>query len=135
MFSLIITLIATALVAALTLATVYYGGDIFGKYGVAARATRLFNDSAQIEVAMQLYRADHEGALPSTLADLTKDEKYLKGVSSTWTDSVAYISTQNTDIEDEVCLEFNSKKGVPYIPSCTDPSYLAVVICCLDPTP
>lgn len=135
MFSLIIALISTALVAALSLATVYYGAVAFEQYGSNAQAARLFNEAAQIEVAIQLYRADHEGTLPSSLNQLTDQQQYLKGLSSTWLDNLAYITTQGTDIPDSVCLEFNVKKGVPYVPTCTDPSYLAIVICCLDATP
>lgn len=133
MFSLIITLISTALVVALSVATVYYGGSVFTEYGKNAHATRLLNEASQLEIAMQLYRADHSGEAPDSLAALIQDNKYLKGLAPTWVDNLSYVTTQGTDIPDEVCLEFNNKKGVPYIPSCTDPSYLQTVICCIDP--
>lgn len=133
MFSLIISLIAIALVAALSIATVYYGGSAFARYGSETHATQLLNEASQLEIAMQLYRADHQGETPSSLAELTQDNKYLKGLAPTWVDSLSYVTTQGTEIPDEVCLEFNNRKGIPYIPSCTDPSYLQTVICCIDP--
>ena len=133
MFSLIITLVSISLVAALSLATVYFGGSAVTEYGRGAHATRLLNEASQLEIAMQLYRADHEGAAPSSLASLTEDNKYLKGLAPTWIDNLSYVTTQGTDIPDDVCLEFNNRKGIPYIPSCTDPSYLQTVICCIDP--
>ena len=133
MFSLIIALVSTALVAVLSLATVYYGGSALTEYGRGAHASRLLNEASQLEVAMQIYRADHEGEPPTSLSSLTQDGKYLKGLAPTWVDNLSYVTTQGTDIPDDVCLEFNNRKGVPYIPSCTDPSYLQTVICCIDP--
>ena len=41
MFSLIITIISIALVAALALATIYYGGSAFNKSSATATASKL----------------------------------------------------------------------------------------------
>lgn len=58
MFSLIITIVAIALVAALALATIYYGGAAFNKGVATATATRAISQGQQIQGAMDLYRAD-----------------------------------------------------------------------------
>lgn len=58
MFSLIITIVSIALVAALVLATLYYGGAAFNKGTVSASATKAIAQGQQIQGAMDLYRAD-----------------------------------------------------------------------------
>lgn len=58
MFSLIITIVAIALVAALALATLYYGGTAFQKSTVSARATRVITHGQQIQGAQDMFRAD-----------------------------------------------------------------------------
>lgn len=58
MFSLIITIVAIALVAALALATIYYGGTAFNKGATAADAARAISQGQQIQGAMDLFRAD-----------------------------------------------------------------------------
>lgn len=58
MFSLIITIVAIALVAALALATIYYGGTAFNKGAATAAATRAISQGQQIQGAMDLFRAD-----------------------------------------------------------------------------
>lgn len=49
MFSLIITIVAIALVAALALATLYYGGAAFQKSTIEAQATRAITHGQQIQ--------------------------------------------------------------------------------------
>lgn len=58
MFSLIITIISIALVAALALATLYYGGQAFNKGSAEAEATKAINEAQQVAGAIQLFRAD-----------------------------------------------------------------------------
>ena len=57
MFSLIITVISIALVAALAVSTLYFGGDAFNQGTSEARANTLINQATQIDAARQLYRA------------------------------------------------------------------------------
>ena len=45
MFSLIVTIIAIALVAALALATLYYGGSAFNQSSAKAQAAKLLNQT------------------------------------------------------------------------------------------
>jgi type II secretory pathway pseudopilin PulG len=77
MFSLIITLVSIALVAALALATLYYGGSSWLRGNAAAAAT-LANQGQQVLAAMTLYYTEHS-AYPADLQDLVNGE-YLKTV-------------------------------------------------------
>jgi len=63
MFSLIITIIAIALVAALALASIYYGGSAFNKGSEKAAASTLINNAMQVSAAMTL--AEVEGVTPA----------------------------------------------------------------------
>lgn len=80
MFSLIITIVAIALVAALALATIYYGGTAFNKGAATAAATRAISQGQQIQGAMDLFNADF-GRWPrkeEILGDNEKGFVYLR---------------------------------------------------------
>jgi hypothetical protein len=70
MFSLIITIISIALVAALAVATIYYGGSAFTKGSADAAASQLMNAAQQVNGAVVLYVNDHNGQKPASIADL-----------------------------------------------------------------
>ncbi len=82
MFSLVITLVAIALVALLALAAIFYGGSAFFDKSAQAEAARAVQEGQQILSAMELYRTD-QGAWPS-MAQLLGGKKagidYLKAV-------------------------------------------------------
>src|ERR1700730_4423918 len=77
MFSLIITIISIALVAALALATIYYGGSAFNRGSAQAQASTLISQAQQIAAAEVLYANDHAGAY-----DLTASDATLSGLTS-----------------------------------------------------
>lgn len=77
MFSLIITIISIALVAALALATLYYGGNAFNQGAARAEASKILNQGQQLMGAADLFIA-REGRVP-TLQELL-DGGYLKSV-------------------------------------------------------
>lgn len=62
MFSLIITIISIALVAALAVASVYYGGQAFSQGTAKANASTLVSQAQQIAGANTLYANDHNGS-------------------------------------------------------------------------
>jgi len=70
MFSLIITIISIALVAALAVATIYYGGSAFTQGSSKALASTLVSQAQQVAAAEVLYANDHAGAF-DTSAGLT----------------------------------------------------------------
>jgi hypothetical protein len=75
MFSLIITVISIALVAALALATLYYGGSAFNKGSAAAQSTQLLNESQQLLGAAELFYADNH-RWPESVSEMVS-LKYL----------------------------------------------------------
>lgn len=78
MFSLIITIISVALVAALALATLYYGGDAFNKGRADAKAAQLLVQGQQLLAATDMYKVNH-GVFPPNKQALV-DGGYLKAV-------------------------------------------------------
>ncbi len=60
MFSLIITIISIALVAALALATLYFGGDAFNQGSAKAAAATVVNQAQQINGANTLHFLDEQ---------------------------------------------------------------------------
>lgn len=70
MFQLIVAVISIALVAALAIASIFYGGDAFTKSSEKANVTALINQAQQISGAYQLYKTDN-GAAPTAIGDLT----------------------------------------------------------------
>lgn len=114
MFSLIITIISIALVAALALATIYYGGSAFTRGGDAARAAQLINEGQQINGAFTLARADVQaggGTVPATLADLVA-ANYLSQAPNGWAVGVAPLAGSVVqEVSAGVCDEIVEKGG------------------------
>ena len=54
MFNLIISIISIALVAALALASIYYGGEAFNKGTTDADASTIINQGQQIQAAIRI---------------------------------------------------------------------------------
>ena len=119
MFSLIITIISIALVAALALATLYYGGTAFNKGSTGATAARLINEGQQINGAVQILKADVAansvvgGTAPATVTGLAPDS--LSQVPAGW-DGAATIAggvvLTSTAPTAEVCAEVNKRANL-----------------------
>jgi len=62
MFNLIVAVISIALIAAMTAASIYYGGDGFGKSSARAEATTLISQAQQISGAASLFRIQNAGS-------------------------------------------------------------------------
>lgn len=72
MFQLIVAVISIALVAALAIASIFYGGEAFTKSSEKANVTALVNQAQQISGAYQLYKTDTGGA-PANIGALSPD--------------------------------------------------------------
>ena len=114
MFSLIITIISIALVAALALATLYYGSDAFNRGSQDAQASKLLVQGQQITGALTLYQVDH-GSLPNTndLSFLTQvspvtGKVYLKTVPVAYLSPDLVQSAVAADIEWQMVPEKNT---------------------------
>lgn len=71
MVSLIITIIAIALVAALALATLYYGGEAYESGNAKAQTARLTNQGQQLLAAAELFYVQR-GRWPSTIPEMVE---------------------------------------------------------------
>jgi len=114
MFSLIISIIAIALVAALAMASLYYGGEAFNKNVVSIEATKIINQAEQISAALEIAVVDRNSAI-TIIGDLVT-EKYLKTEPS-FGDSYwgmynnNYIST-GTPLADDICDAINENADI-----------------------
>ncbi|WP_075881810.1 hypothetical protein [Vreelandella massiliensis] len=109
MFSLIITIISIALVGALAVASIYYGGDAFSQGTGKASVTALVNQYQQIKGAADLYHIENMSA-PTDISDLTTE--YLETqpdpseyASGDWEISSGDISLSG--IETDLCTYIN----------------------------
>lgn len=80
MFSLIVSIISIALVAVLTAASIFYGGDAMLGGRSSAKATEIIVAGEQIMAAINLHYTE-EGVYPATLDDLVS-RKYLRSIPS-----------------------------------------------------
>jgi hypothetical protein len=78
MFQLIVAVIAIALVIALTLASIFYGGEAFTRSSLKANVAALVNQAQQISGAHTLYKTD-KAKKAADVQSLTTD-KYLAAV-------------------------------------------------------
>ena len=115
MFSLIISIISIALVAALALASIYYGGEAFNKGTTDADASTVINQGQQIQAAVTLADVDRNEAV-TALADLVTGD-YLQEVPSfqklTWGEpgvGTGY-SVLSGAVNADVCVSLNEKAG------------------------
>ncbi|MDO8416273.1 MAG: hypothetical protein Q7S87_08700 [Agitococcus sp.] len=119
MFSLIITIISIALVAALALATLYYGGSAFNKGSAGATAAKFINEGQQINGAVQLARADSASgdaagatAVATTLAALSP--VYMAQLPAGWDATVVTstgVAKTSAVVSTDVCTEVNKRAG------------------------
>lgn len=114
MFSLIITIISIALVAALAVATLYYGGSAWSDGQVNAQAGTLLNQAQQIAGAVEIFRAQ-TGQWPTAIGDLTTNGEYLRNLptpvatSSAWALSTGATAATLTGINTEVCEKIDDR--------------------------
>lgn len=143
MFSLIISIIAIALVAALALASIYYGGEAFQEGTVDASAATLIDQGQQIEGAVRM--AENQEYVFSSIEDLAP--MYLKGnpeyEGNTWShDGSADLSDaknliiklDDTPLQLEVCQAIQETYSygdntVPTINSTADLTHNGVYGC------
>jgi type II secretory pathway pseudopilin PulG len=84
MFSLIITIISIALVAALAVATLYYGGQQFSQGTAKANADQLISAAQQIAGANTLFANANSGQFDTNAAGVTDlvNNQFLSAVPS-----------------------------------------------------
>ena len=115
MFSLIISIISIALVAALAAATVYFGGAAFNKGTAGADASAFINAGQQVAGAFTLAATD--GVTAATVNSLTPN--YLAQVPSYKGTALALSATVGLEsyvtvsgVSSGVCNEVTARTGV-----------------------
>lgn len=141
MFSLIITIVAVALVVALVAATMYNGGsDTMAKGKQEAEVARALNELSQIKAALTAYTAD-KGTDATSLQDLVPS--YLASIPAGWgievPSQVAFESSRLLQGDEATklssCMKVNSQLGITGAPpSCADID-ANFAGCCVVPTP
>lgn len=111
MFSLIITIISIALVAALALATLYYGGSAFNRGNDSAEAARLINEGQQVNGAVTIAKADAAagGTAVTTWAGLISGNYLSQLPSGLGLTGTAAIGTVTKTVSSGVCGEVNKR--------------------------
>lgn len=111
MFSLIITIISIALVAALAVATLFYGGSVFSSQGEKARYAQVMNEVNQVQSALAMRKVDFAGP-PSSLGDLIP--RYMTALPKGWDagERDGYLTLALSDLAVETCLRVNDELGV-----------------------
>lgn len=135
MFSLVITLISVALVSVLAVTAIFYGGHSWTTGMAKTKAAQLSSEADQLIAAVNLFRVDNK-RLPTSLAELTAAGKYLTSVPpSGWEGSSTFFQFAREDLDKDICLAFNAKRGIPFVPPCSDELYRSTVVCCEAPPP
>lgn len=115
MVSLIITIISIALVAALALATLYYGGNAFNRGSVGADAASLINAGQQVNGAVAIYQADLAANITTEVLDLNELSQagYLAQVPAPFDGAtlLADKAATKNGLTAELCEEINKRAG------------------------
>lgn len=141
MFSLIISIIAIALVAALALASIYYGGDAFQEGNSKAEASTIVNQGQQVQAAVTMSEIDEKGYFvdptKTDLSDLVTG-KYLKEIPQVRGEGWVKVSGANR-IElpvdnGDVCMEIEKQFDGNMAPPPSTGTLDQAFGCHIDPT-
>ena len=102
MFSLIISIIAIALVAALAGASVYYGGTAFSKGTSDAEASKFKSNGLQVAGAVTLAKAAGDWDATKVLADITPS--YLAELPDGLSEITAGDAYVTADVSVDACV-------------------------------
>lgn len=118
MFSLIITIVAIALVVALVAATLYHGGDTLSAGRDTAEAAGLTNFGQQISLALHVkdaLQSEPPTANQTVLADSLAPQ-YMASVPASWLircgESLCEITKDIPDTDTDTCLAVNKAAGL-----------------------
>jgi len=117
MFSFIVIIIAIALVAALLIAALFYGGNIFSDSGAKANAAAYQAQGNQIAGAIVLYEEQHAGAPPPSVSALVPDGYLTTIPQGGWAISGDFVTQDG--VSETTCLQADTAEGVSAIPPCS----------------
>lgn len=115
MFSLIISIVAIALVVALIIATMFHGGDIMSKGSFETQVAQHINDMNQISAAATAYNVMN-GVQPTKLSQLVPS--YLATIPDGWSPDAGLtgfeaskLTTGTAATQLSVCQAINERMG------------------------
>lgn len=139
MFNLIITVLSIVLVAVLSVASVYFGGDIFGKQSAEAEVNRYVNEAKQIRQAIDVYRITENSGYPSSINELVSKNYLSSEPSANWSVSEGALQTDFSDSQvppERICRNVNEAIGAgDTIPECSAMTSSSAYFCCNKTTP
>lgn len=127
MFSLIIVLISIALVVALAVAGLYYGGFLQTEGAERAAFAKILSQGAQIQGAAAVHYGSSTLYARDIPALVTTD--YLTGNPMNKWDSfldTAYLP----GVSKSMCDRLNARESISTPPLCTDPAVVGKTVCC-----
>lgn len=133
MFSLIITILSIFLVAALALATLYYGGNTFDKYFSSATTSQYLAEGTQVQGAIELFKAD-TGALPTGTNEEIQQKLLDAGYLTAWPTGAWELRNDlvvRTNLSQGACEAVNTKLSITVVPVCGDAAYAGRSVCCV----
>lgn len=154
MFNIIIAVIAIALIAILTIASMYHGGSAFNDNKIIADAARYRTEATQISSAITLFKSDgNEITDKFVLQDLV-DKKYLNALPAGWlpgSNKIIMPLDTSSDASEAVCITAIEQSGYNFdpadtkvdayskdpkkgIPHCDKPELDPMVPCCVNKT-
>lgn len=117
MLNIILVIIAIALIGALVITSIWYGGESYSEGKIAAEATRYRTEAQQIAGAVTLYKAQgNEISDAFRLQDLV-DLEYLKALPEDWEpgDNKIMRVLPSGNIESEnICYVANEQSGFSF---------------------
>lgn len=132
MFSLVITVVAIALVTLLAIATLFYGAEYFNDGKYRTEVAKSLQEGAQIVGAFEVYRANNHGLPTGTEEQIIKhmvEKQYLQQ----WPDEAWGLRNDyavRTDMTNEACKRINKNFNIDYVPRCTDEGFHLRTYCC-----
>ncbi|WP_019583807.1 hypothetical protein [Thioalkalivibrio sp. ALE16] len=131
MFNLIIVIISISLVAALAIATLFYGGSVFSNESANAESSRILNEANQIVSAVNLRSIRDKSPIENLEEDLIP--RYIQVIPEGWDIDVeeGSVSLDGSLVSIKACELVNERQGAtrdefgiaeedPLIPVCTD---------------
>ena len=138
MFSLIITIISIALVAALAVATIYYGGSAFSSGSAKAIAATIVSNAQQVTGANVLYANDNSGTYASTISTLVPAYLASQPVPPANGASTYAVSSSNvftaTVANQQICSAIDATVGITSIPTAAPAAATATQYYCYSST-
>lgn len=130
MFSLVISVIAVILVAAIAIACLFYGGQAFSQGGANAAAAQVLDESQQILNAVEAFKVDNSSSMPTSMDDLVAGHYLSVAPASSW--SFGNDTVTATTLSQASCLRANTMLGLnlSVVPSCSDSTYTNRTVCC-----